>query len=81
MTKELVYVGPNIYVIGDRIDCMPVIRSITDKRLIELYKKEGRTAYVTNTPKQGHLFADGPFSTFAEAKKFIESSGDTLKLS
>ena len=40
MKCELVYVGTNVYVIGDRTRNMPPMRMLTDKRVIDLRRKK-----------------------------------------
>ena len=40
MKCELVYVGTNVYVIGDRTRNMPLMRMLTDKCIIDLRRKK-----------------------------------------
>ena len=80
MKCELVYVGTNVYVIGDRTRNMPPMRMLTDKRIIDLRRKKGHYAYRTAVVDCAHMFADGPFESFDAAKKFIDANGHELKV-
>ena len=80
MKCELVYVGTNVYVIGDRTRNMPPMRVLTEKRVIDLRRKEGCCAYRTSDVDCTHMFADGPFESFDAAKKFIDANGYELKV-
>ena len=80
MKCELVYVGTNVYVIGDRTRNMPLMRMLADKRVIDLRRKKGRCAYRTAVVDCAHMFADGPFESFDAAKKFIDANGHELKV-
>ena len=80
MKCELVHVGTNVYVIGDRMRNMPPMRVLTEKRAIDLRRKEGRCAYRTSDVDCMHMFADGPFESFDAAKKFIDANGYELKV-
>lgn len=79
MKCKLVYVGTNVYVVKDRMHDMPPMRILTDKRVIDLYRKESRCAYRTADVDCEHMFADGPFESFDAAKKFIDANGYELK--
>ena len=80
MKCELVYVGTNVYVIGDRTRNMPPMRVLTEKRVIDLCRKEGRCTYRTADVDCTHMFANGPFESFDAAKKFIDANGHELKV-
>lgn len=79
MKCELVHVGTNVYVIGDRMRNMPPMRVLTEQKVIDLYKRDKRCCYQTANVDSNHMFADGPFNNADEAKKFIASAGYELK--
>ena len=56
------------------------MRVLTEKRVIDLCRKEGRCAYRTADVDCAHMFADGPFESFDAAKKFIDANGYELKV-
>lgn len=79
MKCELVHVGTNVYVIGDRMRNMPPMRVLTEQKVIDLYKRDKRCCYRTANADSDRMLADGPFNNVDEAKKFIASAGYELK--